>query len=278
MTPPIVVGIDGSEPADLAAEFAAELGARRRLEVALLHAFSWPLIYPSVPPAAEAPQPLPRTDAGRHLDAVAKALRERHQRLAIRATLIDGHPAGVLVDASRRASFLVVGHRGLGGLTEMLVGSVGAFASIHARCPVVVVRGRRAGADAPVVVGVDGSAGARAAARLAFEEASLRGTDLVVALATTGPSHPGRVDPIAASLAGIGDEFPDVKIATEVQRGESAAEMLAALAAGVGADLLVTGSRGIGGFRSLLAGSTSRTLIDHAPCALMIVPKAVTPA
>jgi len=90
------------------------------------------------------------------------------------------------------------------------------------------VRGEALPVDSPVVVGVDGSPGARAAARLAFAEARLRAVDPIVALAWPPartwpdavasarlPGHSSQVDPLVASVAGIVEDFPDVKVHTE---------------------------------------------------------------
>ena len=51
-----------------------------------------------------------------------------------------GHPAQVLIEASKEADLLVVGHRGHGAFTGMLVGSVSIHCVTGAFCPVVVVR------------------------------------------------------------------------------------------------------------------------------------------
>jgi nucleotide-binding universal stress UspA family protein len=53
---------------------------------------------------------------------------------------VHGHPAKVLVDASDGAELLVVGNRGHGGFTGMLLGSVSGHVLAHARCPTVIVR------------------------------------------------------------------------------------------------------------------------------------------
>jgi nucleotide-binding universal stress UspA family protein len=127
---------------------------------------------------------------------------------------------------------------------------------------------------------------ARAAARYAFEEARARGVELVVglawpparswskAVAAAGlPPHPDGVDPIEVSLGNIIDHYPNVKVRRELRHGGSAPQVIATLAEEVRAGLVVVGSRGIGGFRGLLLGGTSRALIDHSPCPVMVIPK-----
>ena len=80
------------------------------------------------------------------------------------------------------------------------------------------------------------------------------------------------------SVRGVAERYADVKWSTEVVHGDSAATALMAVAGGTGAGLLVVGSRGVGGFRAMVMGSTSRTLIEHAPCPVTVVPPAVHPA
>jgi nucleotide-binding universal stress UspA family protein len=58
----------------------------------------------------------------------------------VRARVVEGNPARVLLDASDGADLLVVGSRGYGGFTEALLGSVSQHCVHHARCPVVVIR------------------------------------------------------------------------------------------------------------------------------------------
>jgi nucleotide-binding universal stress UspA family protein len=61
----------------------------------------------------------------------------------VRARVVEGNPAQVLLDASDGADLLVVGSRGHGGFTEALLGSVSQHCVHHARCPVVVIRGQQ---------------------------------------------------------------------------------------------------------------------------------------
>jgi nucleotide-binding universal stress UspA family protein len=273
----VVVGVDGSAPATLAAWAAGDLAVRHRLPLHVVHVFSWPVLYPPLLPASVAQQGDPRADARQLVDAAAATVAAEHPGLEIHARLIDGYAPAALVELSRHAAFLVVGHRGRGGFAELRTGSVGVHATTHARCPVLVVRGAARAPDAPVVVGVDGSAPATAAARLAFAEARSRGCDLVVALALPSPrSWPSpegnRTGPILTGLDGIVDEYPDVKLHREIRHSQSPAHALATLADDLGAGLIVVGSRGIGGFRSLLMGGTCRALVDHSPCPVLVVP------
>jgi nucleotide-binding universal stress UspA family protein len=280
-----VVGVDGSRTATRAAQVAGEIAARRGLPRRLVHAFSWPALYPPFLPDPPGEQIDPRRRAREIVAAAEAHVRERIPDLDVEIALVDGNAAAALVEISREAEFLVVGHRGLGGFAELLIGSVGVQTTTHAHCPVIVVRGETRPPHAPVVVGVDGSMPARAATEVAFQEARLRGSELIVALAwpparswpaavaAAGlPPHPDAVDPIEVTLGRISDRYPDVKVRQEVGHGDSAAQVLADLAAAHEAGLLVVGARGAGGFHGLLMGGTCRALVDHAPCPLMVVP------
>jgi nucleotide-binding universal stress UspA family protein len=288
MRTPVVVGVDGSPSATRAAGAAGDLAARHGLPLQVLHVFSWPVLYPPFLPASVAEQTDPRAVARQLVDTAAATVAQRHPDLDIDVRMIDGYPPGALVDASRHAAFLVVGHRGLGGFAELLAGSVGLHTTTHAHCPVLVVRGGEAAPDAPIVAGADGSVPSRAAVLVAFAEARARGCELIAAL-TLPPAHswpdPASVvdgdlrrnhtDLLQSSLDGIVDEYPDVKVRREVRHGRSAAHVLATLADDLGAGLIVVGSRGVGGFRGLLMGGTCRALVDHAPCPLTVVPPPV---
>jgi len=148
----------------------------------------------------------------------------------------------------------------------------------------VVVRGDAPCDDAPVVLGTDGSPGANRAAEVAFAQAQLRDVELILAhhqparrssAGAIAPGDPGfwvTVGDAAAGALGVGARYPNVKYRTEVVPGHSVAAALIALATRTSAGLLVVGSRGLGGFRGMVMGSTSRNLIEHAPCPVMVVP------
>lgn len=136
----------------------------------------------------------------------------------------------------------------------------------------------------PVVVGVDGSSGAEAALRYAIEEARRRGAALriVGAWFVSSSAYMGVPLPtnfvedseraaatsIERSLEAVGRPA-DVPLETVIARGQPAAVLVAQAAT---ADVLVVGSRGLGGFRELLLGSVSQACVHHALCPVIVVP------
>jgi len=135
-----------------------------------------------------------------------------------------------------------------------------------------------------VVVGTDGSDGALRALSWAVEEARLRGTRLTVLAVVAVPVTLGRAsapivgEPEPADLqaaeraanenvAEVGADGVDVEV--RVVAGVAAEELVNA---GSDADLLVVGSRGVGGFSRLLLGSVSSQVVHHATCPVVVIP------
>ena len=117
--------------------------------------------------------------------------------------VIQGRPAKVLIDAARDAALLVVGSRGHGGFTGLLLGSVSEHVLAHATCPVVVVHEHRA-TTGRIVVGVDGSPESSQALRWAARQAGLTGCELHAVLAWHVPFTYGVLDMIDADWAAHG--------------------------------------------------------------------------
>jgi nucleotide-binding universal stress UspA family protein len=163
-----------------------------------------------------------------------------------------------------------------------VLGSVALQVVTHARCSVVVVR--ESFVDTPhakgVVVGIDGSAVSELAVGYAFEQASLRGVrlDVVHAWWTTVPN--GLTQDIKAdqvtrerltlseTLVGWSEKYPDVEVRESLPMGPT---VLTLTEAARNAELLVVGSRGRGGFHSLLLGSVSQGVLAHATCTVAVV-------
>jgi nucleotide-binding universal stress UspA family protein len=137
-----------------------------------------------------------------------------------------------------------------------------------------------------IVVGLDGSAGSVAALRFAIEEAQVRGAEIKAVSAWHVPmtAYGSGIAPAPVSVSdyeGLGKAAVDSaleKVAatvngvtiTSVVREGQATEVLVSEAKN--ADLLVVGSRGLGGLRGLLLGSVSQQCAQHAPCPVVVVP------
>ncbi|GAA0251418.1 universal stress protein [Saccharothrix mutabilis subsp. mutabilis] len=190
---------------------------------------------------------------------------------------LRGDPAAELIAAAADADLLVVGSRGRGRLTGLVLGSVSRACLAHAPCPVVVVRPgfERAPLRRRVVVGVDGSDHGRRALRVAAEEAALRDATLVVVNAVHW-DHTGAelLTPTAEQLAEWGDRLLTADLAatgvpgTPVVEHGRATDVL--VRHSTGADLLVLGSRGHGPLAGTLLGSTGEHCTQHAHCPVMI--------
>lgn len=281
---PILAGVDGSEPALAAVRWAAEEAQSRQCPLRLVAVFGW------VPtPEQEDPfRPTPpaweslRHSAEETVAAAAAEARRVAPGIAVTTDLRPGVAADVLVTESAQACLLVVGNRGVGGFASLLLGSVGAAAAAHAACPVVVVRGAPAAADGPVVVGVDGSRLSEAALAFAVETAARRRTSLVAMHAwqdtVTDPQVAALIDVeavaaeeaavLAERVAGWQDKHPDLTIERRIVSDRPAHELCAL---SEGAQLVVVGSRGRGGFAGLLLGSVSQALLRHSACPVAVV-------
>ena len=276
---PVVVGVDGSASAYRAVEWAAGEAHRRGVGLRLVRAFSWT--------TADHPTGWVARYRDEMLDVsrrqVARAVRvaaDTRPDVEVESQVELGAPIEVLSSEARRAQLLVLGDRGLGEVAGLVLGSVAVSLAARGACPVVVVRGERAGADGPVVVGVDGSPVSEAALAFAFDAAVARGVDLVAVHAWS----PTAIDEELASLvewdasaesavlaerlAGWGQKYPQVAVRRTVVRDGAVRALVTASA---GAQLVVVGSRGRGNAAGLLLGSVSHGVLHGAHCPVAVV-------
>jgi|SRR5579871_531638 len=134
----IVVGVDGSDPSRDALAWAAGQAALNgsRLRVVMCWqepvSYGWPVAYPEdFDPELETMAAL-RSMVGEVLGEAAAEASE--------LIVEQGHPGPILVAAARQADLLVVGNRGHGAFTGMILGSVSEFCAAHSPVPVVIVR------------------------------------------------------------------------------------------------------------------------------------------
>lgn len=287
----VVVAVDGSAASDNAVRWAANTAVKRDVPLRLASSYTMPqfLYAEGMVPPQELYDDLQRETLRKIEDAREIALSVRPD-LKIGHVVAEGSPIDMLLDMSRDYGMIVMGSRGLGGLSGMVLGSVSGAVVSHASCPVVVVRDDNNVSEdtkyGPVVVGVDGSEVSRRATEVAFEEAQARGCELIAV-------HTWIDSQMQAPVAGfsISDErweavekekseflenylhefaqaYPDVQVRKIITQDRP---VRALTEAAEGAQLLITGSHGRGGFKGMLLGSTSRALLQSAPCPMMVV-------
>lgn len=276
----ILVGYDGSEQSTAAVRWAARAAVRRHEPVQILSAVPMPVVYGSEFLPATAYQEF-SGEAAKLAEEGASIAREEGAS-EVEARGVAANPASALVDASADASLVVVGNRGHHQLVETMLGSVGYAVSAHASCPAVVVRGKGVDQLARVVVAYDASEPAQRAVEFAAAAAAASGASLHIVGAWDDPAvtygfpSVGDINEVAeavnddlqAARSSALERHPDLVVTTEVARGQAAIE-IARIAEDAG--LLVVGSRGRGGFRSLLLGSVSRRLLSTASCPVAVV-------
>jgi len=147
----IVVGIDGSEASKDALRWAIAEARLRHATVVAVHAWQPPSLpheisptFAPIPAALDVAEMLPRLEESARLlvEEVVRDVAGAEPPVEVRPAAIEGTPAAALIEAARDADLLVVGSRGHGGFTGLLLGSVGLQAVQHAPCPVVICRHR----------------------------------------------------------------------------------------------------------------------------------------
>lgn len=284
---PVVVGYDGSDVSESALRFAVAEARSRGLSLEIVTAWDQPTVDLGMGAGAAIDPQLSEVVERQAADVAGRGAQlAAGTGLEVSASAVVGPAAAALVDRSRTADLVVVGSRSHRGMTDLLLGGVSRQVATHAACPAVIVRAAT-GEHGRVAVGIDGSPQAGRALDFAFDEASRRGWQLRVVHAwdvavigfdvdTTGYPEGGILDDVrdaetrlsAEVLAGHIARYPDVAVEMRVRRGGAAGVLVASSA---DCDLLVLGSRGRGGFTSLLLGSVSHKVMHQAPCSVAIV-------
>lgn len=287
----VVVAVDGSEASQNAVRWAANTANKRGVPLRLAASYTMPqfLYAEGMVPPQELFDEL-QSETMDMIEAARVVAHEVAPDIKIGYVIAEGSPIDMLLDMSSDVTMIVMGSRGLGGLSGMVMGSVSAAVVSHADCPVVVVRSDNHVTETnkygPVVVGVDGSDVSQRATEFAFEEAQARGAKLVAI-------HTWMDMQVQASLAGLAaaqqeweiiekeqttllkdrlqpllERFPDVEVEMVITRDRP---VRALEDCAHNAQLVVVGSHGRGGFRGMLLGSTSRALLQSAPCPMVVV-------
>jgi nucleotide-binding universal stress UspA family protein len=202
-----------------------------------------------------------------------------------------GRASGAIEDVASDlgVDLIVTGSRGRGRFRSMLLGSVAAEVADHAPCPVLIARNPSV---SRLLVATDGSPSAELISERLGRWGIFRG---IPADAVAVALHDGPAFELMMSLYTIGDDRltkqrrelemraghdadamakrlieAGIPAVPHVPSGDPADEIITA-AESYGADLIVTGSRGLGTLDRLLLGSVARNVLIHAGCSVLIV-------
>jgi nucleotide-binding universal stress UspA family protein len=280
----VLVGVDGSEDSRAALRWATRLAAGAGVPVRVLGAWSYPASA-GLPIGAAALPGGWRQDAAVEQD-LGRLLREELGSAADEVTVqvARGPATAALLGASQSdTELLVVGTRGLGGFTGLLLGSVSQQLCEYADRPVAIVRGTMpavASDVTTVVVATDGSADSAVALGLAAGLTRRLAAELVVANVVSPSEVEYEPDVTPVDLAARRELVESwcapareagVAYRVAVGVGEVRPALLD-LAHAEAADVLVIGTRGHGRVAKLLLGSVTSWLIRHGDLPVIVVP------
>ncbi len=278
-TRPVVAGVDGSEQSLQAVEWAAMEAKRHGLPLRIVSA---PALLPRVHSYHESPAAVSNALRGISARALAAALTRSEEvapGLYLSTELLSGSPAMAVAECGAEAAMLVVGARGAGGFTAMVLGSVSRYVASRAECPVVVVREEAMAVHREIAVGVRDPQGTTEALAFAFEEAAMRHADLVAVHAWSRlPSSvslraetetAAAESRLTAALDRWRDKYPDVRVRQDVIHGHPA-RVLASYSAR--ADLVVIGRHRHPDGGGPGIGSIQHAVLDHAHGPVAVVP------
>jgi nucleotide-binding universal stress UspA family protein len=289
--PHIVLGIDYPSRDGNAAEVAARLAERRGLGLRLVHGLSE--APPYVTPMGFSYDPVATAHSARvWLAEKAADIRHVHPAVRVTETVATSPGSKALIAESAHAEMVVIGARGHGGFTRLLIGSTAMQVITHAAAPVLVIRDEvPVEASSPVLVGIDTSPESVEAVSQAFELAEALEAPLIALyawdVAVLGAMELGNPWPadkekflqamrdtaerqLAEALAGWSEKYPDVVVSHRCPRNTSPARALLEAQRETGAGVIVVGSHGRGGVAGLALGSVSQSVAANAPSSVLV--------
>lgn len=289
-----VVGFDGSDAANGALAWVAANapGRTQRIEVVTAWESAISTLQPASAIAIADAHAAVRLAAEADADNGAATLEQllahgSAEPIDVSTVCVHGGASAALLDRAEAADVLVVGNRGRGGFSRLVLGSTSNQCATHALAPTIVVRetpGRDVSASAgKIVVGVDGSDNSLAAVRWAIDFARPGSHVAFVWVWDVSPLAVGADQfffPEASDIARSSFESlveahcgaaadADVTVSHSFIEGTPRSALLEASS---DADLIVVGARGHGAIGSALLGSVSSWLIHHADRSVAVVP------
>lgn len=259
----IVVGVDGSEPASRAVDWALSWAGAVGAPVTILAS-------EAVPPGKTAESPGLGEKAQRVITTEMERLGEAAPDVDIEARALVAHPVTALLGASAEAGAVVVGTRGAGALQGTVIGSISGAVAASAQSPTVVLSPHTPAefdADGPIVVGFDGDEPSLGAARLAIRAAQAEGRIVRLLHARTADGSE-EAEPLDALVDQLRAEHAGVEIELSISE-ESAVDALTA--ASQEAAFVVLASQGHRGVPRFLLGSTTRALVQTSQAPVIVL-------
>ncbi|WP_460073751.1 universal stress protein [Streptomyces sp. YKOK-I1] len=288
---PLVVGVDGSDSSLLAVDWAVDEAARHGLPLRLVHAFRWER-YERTLPSFTTGRGAGEVMAQNIVASCAQRAGLRNPEVKVSEEVLPDDAVSALLRTAPDAFALVVGERGRGEVSGLLLGSVSLSVAARAACPVVVVRGAQPnvrGSLGRIVVGVGDTAEHTGAVRFAAREAQARGCALTAVRAWRRPAHehgdrlPAADDATEAlderastelqdALSEAVREHPGLSVHRHTVEGPAHRVLLDAAA---DADLVVVGAQRRHGHFGLQLGRAAHSLLHHSACPVAVVPERV---
>jgi nucleotide-binding universal stress UspA family protein len=283
----IVVGVDASAQSLRALAWAVKQSVAEHRILTLVHALH--VVPQSFMDAAivyqQDAETRLRAEGQQVLDDAAAEVARIASGVKVEQVLSISDPRALLLELSRDAAMVVLGSRGRGQLRTLLLGSVGTALVRHAHCPVVVHRpGNPGTVRNGILVGVDASPESQTVLDFAYREASFHDLPLTLLHCGWDPHADALgsylvaesiVDPeserlaLAEAIAGMAEKYPEVRTTTEIVRG---LPQEALLRAGERMNMIVVGAHVPGHTSHRLFGSVATSVVEHATCAVAVVP------
>ena len=289
----VLLAIDGSGPSLMARDLVAGLAWPKGTEIHVLAAYDVPRDWTGAPGSGMAwvgdAADAIRDELDDQLRAAAEPLVA--QGMAVERHVVAGRAATEILGTAQRirADLIVSGSRGRGRLASMLLGSVAAEVAADAQCPVLVARSTSV---SRLLVATDGSDAANAipdrlaalgafaglpADAVAVSVPDSPAFELMVGLYTLGDERLAHMrqesqESAGANAAAMAERLAAVGIQAtpHVRSGDPAHEIIGA-ATDFGADLIVAGSRGLGGVERIVVGSTARNVLQQSHTSVLVV-------
>lgn len=288
---PLVVGVDGSNGSLPAVDWAVDEAARHGLPLRLVYGSLWER-YEGHAPSVGLDRPAEQVMAAHIVASAAERAGRRNPDVKVTTDVLLADATEGLLQEGNNATALITGSRGRGELKGLLLGSVGLAVAARAHCPVVVVRGDKAGLSGTherILLGAGDPATSGEAARFAFREAEARGCVLDVVRAWRVPAHDTSDTAEVAEAPGQGPEerartdldgllrdaiadHPGVRVQRTTVEGPARKVLVHRSAA---SDLVIVGARRRQGHFGLQLGRVAHTLLHHAQCPVAVVPERV---